>query len=151
MSANQTGRRLTNEELQMMSIFEQITNIVPRDCVVDDKYNRLIFVVDRGMAALAVGKNGSKVQLLRGILKRDVEIVEDGSTIEELTKSTLYPAKVVEVTVKEEGDKKVVIARVPNDQMGLAIGRNGRNAYRAKLMLSRYFGVSDLRIVPFLQ
>ncbi len=149
MSSNTSNRRLTNEELQMMSLFEQVTNIPPKDCILDPQFNRLIFVVDKGLAGLAVGRNGIKVRMLREMFRRDVEVVEDGQSIEELTRNTLYPARVVEVSVKNEGGRKIVVAAVPRDQIGLAIGRNGRNAARAKLLLSRYFGVSDLRIVNF--
>jgi len=149
MSAAQGNRRLSNEELQMMSLFEQVTGITPKDCISDHQFNRLIFVVEKGMAGLAVGKNGSKVRMLREMFKRDVEVVEDGESIEELTKNSLYPARVVNITIKSEGGRKVVIAAVPRDQLGLAIGRNGRNASRAKLLLSRYFGVHDLRVVQF--
>ncbi|MGC9107408.1 MAG: NusA-like transcription termination signal-binding factor [Infirmifilum sp.] len=149
MSLASSGRRLGNEELQMMGLFENITKVPPKDCVVDTQYNRLIFVVDKGLAGLAVGKNGSKIRMLRDVFKRDVEVVEDGETIEELAKSTLYPAKIVQVEVKEEGGRKIIVARVAPGQLGIAIGRQGRNAYRAKLLLSRYFGISDLRVVEF--
>lgn len=149
MNQPSSARRLSNDELQMMSLFENITKVPPKDCIVDSQYNRLIFVVDKGFAGLAVGKNGSKIRTLKEVFKRDVEIVEEGQTIEELARNTLYPAKVVVVNVKSEGDKKIVIAAVTPGQLGLAIGRQGRNAYRAKLLLTRYFGISDLRVVEF--
>ncbi|MEZ0346501.1 MAG: NusA-like transcription termination signal-binding factor [Infirmifilum sp.] len=149
MSQPSVGRRLSNEELQLMGLFEQITSVPPKDCIVDTQYNRYIFVVGKGLAGLAVGKNGTKIRMLRDAFKRDVEVVEEGETIDELTRNTLYPARVVDVKLKNEGNNKFVIAAVAPGQLGLAIGRQGKNAYRAKLLLSRYFGVSDLRVVEF--
>jgi len=147
MSAG-ANRRLTNEELQLMSFFEDITKIPPKDLLYDEAFQRYIFLVDRGMAPLAVGKAGSKIRMLKEFLKKDVEVVEDGSNLEELVKSTLFPARVVEVKLKEEGDRKIVIAIVPPDQVGIAIGRNGRNVQRARLILGRYYGVTEVRVQP---
>ncbi|MCC6005222.1 MAG: NusA-like transcription termination signal-binding factor [Thermofilum sp.] len=142
------SRRLTNEELQLMSFFEDITRIPPKDLLFDEVFQRYIFLVERGLAPLAVGKYGHKIRLLRDLLKKDVEVVEDGATLEELTKSTLFPARVIEVKVREEGGRKIVVALVPADQVGIAIGKNGRNVQRARLILGRYYGVAEVRVQP---
>lgn len=139
--------KLTNEELQLMRVFEEITSVVPLDCVYDPQFDRYIFIVGRGQAALAVGRNGSRVRLLKGVLKKEVEIVEGGESIEELVKSALFPAKIAGVVVHENEAQKLVIAKVTRDSIGFAIGRNGRNVHRARLLLRRYFGVSDIKVV----
>ena len=141
--------KLTNEELQLMRIFEEVTSVVPLDCVYDPQFDRYIFVVGKGQASIAVGKNGSKVRLLGSILKKDVEVVEGGDSIEELVKSSLFPAKVAEVVVHENASQKIVVAKVSRESMGFAIGRNGRNVHRARLLLRRYFGVHDIRVVQY--
>uniref|UniRef100_A0A7J3X857 Probable transcription termination protein NusA n=3 Tax=Thermofilum pendens TaxID=2269 RepID=A0A7J3X857_THEPE len=141
------GIRLTDEELQLMRVFEEITRIVPKDCIFDELFNRYIFVVGKGQASLAVGRNGVKVRLLRGVLKRDVEVVEEGESVEELVKSALFPAKVAEIVVHGNEYHKVVVAKVSRDSIAFAIGRNGRNVHRARLLLRRYFNISDIRVV----
>lgn len=138
--------KLTNEELQLMRVFEEITNVVPLDCVYDSQFERYIFIVGKGQAALAVGKNGSKVRLLREMLKKDVEIVENGENVEELVKSALFPAKIASVVLHENGNQRVVIAKVSREFVGFAIGRNGRNVHRARLLLRRYFGINDVKV-----
>jgi N utilization substance protein A len=141
------GIKLTDEELQLMRIFEEITQVVPRDCIYDEQFNRYIFVVGKGQASLAVGKNGAKVRLLRGVLKKDVEVVEEGESVEELVKSALFPAKVTEIVTYGNDYRKVVIAKVSRDSIAFAIGRNGRNVHRARLLLRRYFDIADIRVV----
>jgi len=141
--------KLTNEELELMRIFEEVTSVVPLDCIYDPQFDRYIFVVGRGQASIAVGKNGSKVRLLGGILKKDVEVVESGESIEDLVKASLFPAKVAEVVVHENASQKIVIAKVSRESIGFAIGRSGRNIHRARLLLRRYFGISDIRVVQY--
>lgn len=141
--------KLANEELQLMRVFEEVTNIVPLDCVYDPQFDRYIFVVGRGQAALAVGKSGSKVRLLKGMLKKEVEVVEGGENIEEVVKSALFPAKVASIVIHENESQRIVIAKVARESIGFAIGRNGRNVHRARLLLRRYFGVDDIRVTQY--
>jgi N utilization substance protein A len=37
--------KLTSGELRLMSLFQNITGAVARDCVVDEKMDRVIFIV----------------------------------------------------------------------------------------------------------
>ena len=48
-----------------MSLFQNITGAVARDCVVDEKMDRVIFIVNRAMG-LAIGKGGSTIRQLQG-------------------------------------------------------------------------------------
>ncbi len=142
------GVKLTDYELQLMALFEKLTRVPAKDCIVDDESDRIIFVVGKGLAPFAVGKNGSKIQLLKRVFRKDVEIIEYGKSIEEAMRNSLYPAEVVDVKVKGEGDRKTVYVRVPENHMGMAIGRGGKNIKRAKLVARRYFGVSDVKLIP---
>ena len=42
--------KLTNEEMRQIALFESITGATAKDCVIDTKNNRLIFVVRRGIS-----------------------------------------------------------------------------------------------------
>lgn len=142
------GVKLTDYELQLMALFERLTRIPAKDCIVDEELDRIIFVVGKGLAPFAVGKNGSKIQMLRRAFKKDVEIIEYGKNVEEAMRNSLYPAEVVEVKVRGDGDRRVVYVKVPEEHMGMAIGRGGRNIKRAKLVARRYFGINDVRVSP---
>ena len=59
-----------------MSLFQNITGAVARDCVVDEKMDRVIFIVNKGQMGLAIGKGGSTIRQLQGIVTKKVELVE---------------------------------------------------------------------------
>ncbi|MEL9990937.1 MAG: NusA-like transcription termination signal-binding factor [Thermoproteus sp.] len=134
--------RLTDEEIRYATLFESMTGVTPLDVVIDNDYNRIIFVVSKNQAALAVGKGGANVRMLRQIIGRDVEVVEYAETPEELIKNSLYPARViaVKVTKSPSGNLVAITTVVPEDK-GIAIGKNGRNIAKAKLLAKRYYDV----------
>ncbi|MFZ8809556.1 MAG: NusA-like transcription termination signal-binding factor [Pyrobaculum sp.] len=137
--------RLTEEEIRYATLFESITGVTPIDVVIDNEYSRIIFVVQKNQAALAVGKGGSHVKMLRNIVGKDVEIVEAGESPEELIKNSLYPAKVIMVKVtKAPSGSKVAITTVAPEDKGIAIGKNGRNIARAKMLAKRYFDIEKI-------
>jgi NusA family KH domain protein, archaeal len=137
--------RLTEEEIRYATLFESITGVTPIDVVIDNDYSRIIFVVQKNHAALAVGKGGSNVKMLRNIIGKDIEIVEAGDSPEELIKNSLYPAKVIMVKVtKAPSGSKVAITTVAPEDKGLAIGKNGRNIARAKILAKRYFDIEKI-------
>ena len=137
--------RLTEEEIRYATLFESITGVTPIDVVIDNEYSRIIFVVQKNQAALAVGKGGSNVKMLRNIVGKDVEIVEAGESPEELIKNSLYPAKVIMVKVtKAPSGSKVAITTVAPEDKGIAIGKNGRNIAKAKTLAKRYFDIEKI-------
>jgi NusA family KH domain protein, archaeal len=137
--------RLTEEEIRYATLFESITGVTPIDVVIDNEYSRIIFVVQKNQAALAVGKGGSNVKMLRNIVGKDVEIVEAGESPEELIKNSLYPAKVIMVKVtKAPSGSRVAITTVAPEDKGIAIGKNGRNIARAKTLAKRYFDIEKI-------
>ncbi|AET33574.1 MAG: NusA-like transcription termination signal-binding factor [Pyrobaculum sp.] len=137
--------RLTEEEIRYATLFESITGVTPIDVVIDPEYSRIIYVVQKNQAAIAVGRGGSNVKMLRQIVGKDVEIVESGDSPEELIKNSLYPAKVIMVKVtKAPSGAKVAITTVAPEDKGVAIGKNGRNIARAKLLARRYYDIEKI-------
>ena len=55
-----------------MSLFQNITGAVARDCVVDEKMDRVIFIVNKGQMGLAIGKGGATIRQLQGIVTKKV-------------------------------------------------------------------------------
>ncbi len=140
--------RLTEEEIRYVALFEKITGITPRDTVIDSQYNRIVFIVDKNFAPLAVGKNGINIRKLKELTGKDIEVVEYGETPEELIKNSLYPARVISVKItKLPNNGNIAIATVHNEDKAVAIGKQGRNINRAKLLAKRYFDIERIKIV----
>ncbi len=147
MSKNRGRIILTDDELRYAALFESVTGITPRDAIYDPEFNRIIFIVDKNFAPLAVGKGGINVKKLKNLLGKDVEIVEYGDDPEELLRNALYPAKVVNITInKLPNNGKVAIIRVEEGEKGIALGKYHRNLKRAALLAKRYFDIDNVKI-----
>src|SRR3712207_8860158 len=71
-----TEIKLTSDELRLMSLFQSITSATARDCIVDEKMDRVIFVVNKGQMGLAIGRGGATIKQLQNMVPRRIELVE---------------------------------------------------------------------------
>ena len=133
--------------MRLISLFQNVTKATARDCLDDEKQDRIIFVVNEGMMGLAIGKGGSNIKSLQNILKRNVELVEYFDDPIKFLKNILNPKFVNEVKLdtKPDGSSQATII-VEYGKKGLVVGREGRNAEKARLFAKRYFGISSVLI-----
>ena len=139
--------KLSSEELKLIALFQKITRATARDVVEDEKLNRLIFVVNEGKMGLAIGKGGVNIKNLQNIIKRPVELVEYSSEPEVFLKNMLNPKFILDVKFSERLDGTTQ-AEVTVDaaKKGVVVGREGRNAEKARLLARRYFNISKVLI-----
>lgn len=131
-----------------MSLFQSVTGATARDCVIDEKLDRVIFVVSRGEMGLAIGKNGATIKTLQGVVGKKIELVEYSDDPAEFIKNMLGTALVMDVKINEKEDgSKVAVAVVDPKKKGVVVGREGRNAEKARLLTRRYFQISNVLIV----
>jgi len=140
--------KLTGDEIRFIFLFESVTNVPVRDCIIDDKLNRVIFLVDSEYIGKAIGRNGVNIKRLRKIIGKQIEVIEYSEEPEKMLQNALFPARVrgVKITKNAEGKTIAVITVEPKDK-GLAIGKNGKNIARARLIASRYFDIENI-IIP---
>jgi N utilization substance protein A len=140
--------KLTSEELELMQIFQQVSGATARDCIIDTKMDRIIFVVSKGEMGLAIGRAGQSVKNIQGAMGKPVELVEYSDDPKEFIKNSLDPKLVGDVRLIERLDgRKVATVVVDEKKKGALLGRNGRNAERARLLAKRYFEISNIHIV----
>ena len=60
--------KLSTDQMRLISLFQNVTKATARDCLDDEKQDRIIFVVNEGMMGLAIGKGGSNIKSLQNIL-----------------------------------------------------------------------------------
>jgi len=139
--------KLTSDQLRLMSLFQNVTGATARDCVEDEKQNRVIFVVNSGKMGLAIGKGGSHIKTLQNLVKKNVELVEFDEDPAKFLKNMLNPKLVSEVKLNERADgSKQAIIMVDPQKKGIVVGREGRNAEKARLLAKRYFGITSVLI-----
>jgi N utilization substance protein A len=138
--------KLTTDQMRLMSLFQNITKATARDCVEDEKQNRIIFVVNEGKMGLAIGKGGSHIKQLQNKIDRNVELVEYSDPIRFL-KNILNEKYILEIKMSEKLDgSNQAIVIVNSSKKGVVVGREGRNAEKARLLARRYFDITSVLI-----
>jgi transcription termination/antitermination protein NusA len=143
-----TEIKLTSDELRLMSLFQSITSATARDCIVDDKMDRVIFVVNKGHMGLAIGKGGSTIKQLQNMVAKKIELVEFSDDPAEFIRNMLNADMINDVRISERSDgTKQAVVTVDPRKKGAVVGREGRNAEKARLLARRYFQISNVLIV----
>ena len=139
--------KLSSEQLSLLSMFQGMTGATARDVVLDEKRNRVIFVVAKGHMGLAIGKDGASVKKMERAVRRPVEVVEWADDIEGLVRNSLGPKYVQEVRVAERLDGTTgVVVVVDSRKKGAVLGLGGKNAERVRLLAKRYFDIGNVQI-----
>ncbi|MEE9134656.1 MAG: NusA-like transcription termination signal-binding factor [Nitrososphaerales archaeon] len=140
--------KLTSEEIGLISLFQSISGATARDCIQDEKMNRIIFVVNEGDMGLAIGKGGSSIKSAEKQLGKPVEVVEYAEDPKDFIINALNTRKISEIRMSEKpGGTKAALIIVDQRNKGEVVGRSGRNAERARLLAKRYFDVESIRII----
>ena len=143
-----TEIKLTSDELRLMSLFQSVTSATARDCIVDEKMDRVIFVVNRGQMGLAIGKGGSTIKQLQNVVAKKIELVEFSDDPVEFIRNMLNADMVNDVRLSDRPDgSKQAVVTVDQRKKGAVVGREGRNAEKARLLAKRYFQITNVLIV----
>jgi len=93
---------LTSEEIGLISLFQSISGATARDCIKDEKMDRLIFVVNEGEMGLAIGKGGSSIKSAEKQLGKPVEVVEYAEDPKDFIVNALNTRKISEIRMSEK-------------------------------------------------
>ncbi|CAE6494231.1 putative transcription termination protein NusA [Candidatus Nitrosotenuis uzonensis] len=133
--------------MRLISLFQNVTGASARDCVEDEKQNRVIFVVNEGKMGLAIGKGGAHIRNLQNIIKKNVELVEYSDDPAKFLKNMLNNKLVSDVKLNKRLDGSTqAIVIVDAKKKGIVVGREGKNAEKARLLAKRYFEITSVLI-----
>lgn len=139
--------KLSMDDMALIATFESITGVSAVDVVRDDDSERLIFVVRAKQLGKAIGRDGVRVRTAADAFGRPVDIVEMADTPEDFVKSALAPARVEHVRIVEHKDGSLVASvTVKAEDRGIAIGRDGKNVARARILARRHFDLDNVVI-----
>jgi N utilization substance protein A len=130
------------ETIHLINIFENLTNVNVKDCIIDDSGNVVYFIVQEGKIGLAIGKNGENVKNVEKVLRKNVKIFEFSSDLLKFVKNLIPPAN--EINVKNENGKKIVEVKINKNDKHFVIGRDGKNLKIYREILQRNHDVSDI-------
>jgi len=140
--------KLTSEELGLIGLFQNVTGATARDCIIDDQLGRVIFIINKGEMGLAIGKNGASIKNTQNKVGKSVELVEYSDDPKKFIVNALNSKYINEVRLskKMDGDK-IATVFVDAKRKGAVVGRDGKNAEKARILAKRYFQISNIHII----
>lgn len=132
-------------EIRLIALFENMTGAMVKDCIIDDDNNKVTFVVKKGDMGLAIGKGGSTVSKVQRALDKGVEIIELDDDSVQFIRNILSPAELQNVKIsKRKSGEKIATVSTDNVNKRIAIGKNGINIERAKLLANRLHNIDNI-------
>ena len=131
--------------MKFMQLFESLTRAKLKDCIDNTEDNdQLIFVVEENEIGKAIGKGGSNVKRLEGLLKKKIKIAEFNPDVKQFIRNFVMPLE-----VKDINEESGVVTIVGHDTKtkGLLIGRERKNLDNLKDVVRRYFEVEDIKVI----
>lgn len=137
--------KFSANEIRFIALFENMTGAMVKDCIIDDENSKVTFVVKNGNMGLAIGKGGNTVSKVKRAVGRGVEIIELSDDSDQFIRNLLSPAELqsVKITKNKKGEK-IAIVTADNTNKRIAIGKNGINIQRAKLLAERQHEITNI-------
>jgi len=133
----------TGEILQFMSLFEKLTGAELKDCLI--LREKIIFLVEEGQIARALGKNKKNILRLEGALNRRFKVVEYSSDLLQFIKNMMAPLRIVEI--KEE-ESVVTIVGPDEKTKGLMIGARAQNLREYEKAIQKYYpALKEIKVI----
>ncbi|MDO5845591.1 MAG: NusA-like transcription termination signal-binding factor [Methanocorpusculum sp.] len=116
-----------------------LTKSTAVDCIIDDRFERIVYIIKPGDMGLAIGKGGDNIKKLSRVLGKRIEMVEYDENREVFVANMFKPANVVCVEFTAEVSP-VSIQVSDRSNFGLAIGKGGSTIEKARLLVHRFYG-----------
>lgn len=129
------------EAIRLINLFENLTQVNVRDCLVDKETNTVYFIVEEKEAGIAIGKSGSKIKIIERLLNKRIKVFEYSRDLRKFVKNLIPSAINVEV---HDGKERTVVVSVDKVEKSVVIGRDERNLKIYKKLLQRSHRVKNL-------
>lgn len=116
-----------------------LTRATALDCIIDDRFDRIVYVIKPGDMGLAIGKNGDNIKKMLRVLGKRVEMVEFDESREVFIANMFKPATVSSIRFPSSAEGIDVIVR-EQEEFALAIGRGGSTIEKARMLVTRFYG-----------
>lgn len=136
--------KLNEDKIRKIALFEKITNATALDCIECQNGKKLTFVVKKGEIGKAIGKNGKNIRKFRQMIGKSVDVVEYSENPEDFIANIFSTISVRNIDVLDKEDDRIVRVNVDAIEKGKAVGRDGWNIKRARELLERHHGFTDV-------
>ena len=132
-------RNIGFKERRYIEELRILTKSTALDCVIDDRFDRVIYVIRQGDMGLAIGKKGENIRRLQNVLGKRIEMVEFADDPDAFITNIFKPAEVTRIERTAEEAPVNVLVRKRSD-LGIAIGKAGCNIEKARILCRRFYG-----------
>lgn len=133
--------KLDKETIECMAIFQAVTNVSAKDCIVDG--GRVSYVVDKGRKWAAIGTGGRKSKKVQERIGKSVKIYEYDPDLDQFILNLLDGPKPRSVKIENE----IVVVSLNAEDKGRVVGRDGKNIKTLARILKRHHNIERLKIV----
>jgi transcription termination/antitermination protein NusA len=135
---------LDTETLGYIRLFEERTGARVKDCLAAE--DKLVFLVMPGEVHKAVGPGGVLVDRLKGMLKKEIQVVEWSDEPETLAKNIFYWYSPKRVDLVPKGKGRHATVSVDPAWKARAIGKAGKNLKVARAILVRHTDIVSVSV-----
>ena len=142
-------RSLGFKERRYIEELRILTKATAVDCVIDDRFERIIYVIRPGDMGLAIGKGGDNIKKMSRVLGKRIEMVEYNENREMFIANMFKPAEISHVSFGGQ-DEPIIVTVPEKGDFGLAIGKGGSTIEKARILVRRFYGkeVGDILTSP---
>ena len=133
--------KFDTESIRFINLFESVTGARVKDCILDNNKNKILFIIKRGQAGLAIGKNGTNVKKVEKMINKQVEVLEFSNDPIEFVVNIFRPIKIKDAYISEKSNgEKVLHISLADENLGII-----RTKMKvAKSLITRYFNINEI-------
>lgn len=135
---------LDTETLGYIRLFEERTGARVKDCL--EAEDKLVFLVYPGEIHKAVGPGGALVDRLKGLLKKEIQVVEYSDDPETLAMNIFFAYSARKVELSPKGKGRHATLTVDPAWKARAIGKAGKNLKIARAILLRHTDIVSVSV-----
>ena len=140
-------RNIGFKERRYIEELRILTKATALDCIIDERFERIIYVIQKGDMGLAIGKKGENIRRMQNVLGKRIEMVEYADEQNAFIANIFRPVEISAVEMDPLTGTLIVSIQKRSD-LGTAIGKKGANIEKARLLMRKFWNVElgDLRI-----
>jgi len=134
------NRTIGFKERRYIEELRILTKSTAIDCVIDERFDRVIYIIKPGDMGYAIGKKGDNIKKMQKVLGKKIEMVEYTDNINDFLVNIFKPVNVS--AIKEDSTTHTVDVIIKKKaDLGIAIGKKGSNVEKARILLKRFYHI----------
>ena len=138
-------RNIGFKERRYIEELRILTKSTALDCIIDERFERILYVIKKGDMGLAIGKKGENIRRMQNVLGKRIEMVEFAEDTDEFIRNIFKPIKISRIVHEDESGIIHVILERKSD-LGISIGKGGCNVEKARILMKRLLGRDNIAI-----